>query len=361
MKVNYFLAFLFLTFVSIVVIANVNETDLIGCTQLNGYGCVCHTVEIDTTVSIWVEGPESLYVGQTGLYKMFMAGGPAEAGGYNVAGRFGEMVLVDTFSFQHPLAMNELTQAFSLPFPTQQDTIYWEFGYKTLESSADWDTIYSCGLSLVWDSIPDFRDRWNFGPKFPIEVIAGQIPVELSNFDAIVNKDFVTLNWTTITELNNYGFEIFKSFDVTSWQKIGFISGYSTSTEKHFYSFIDYQNNETNSYYKLKQIDHNGSYTFSEIIEVQKQTTPSDFVLYQNYPNPFNPTTKISWQSSGDSWQTLRIYDMLGNEVAILVDEYRQAGNYEINFNAIELTSGIYFYRLETSDLIQTKKMLLLK
>ena len=91
MKVNYLLAFLFLAFVFAVVYANVNGTDLIGCTELNGNGCVCHTVENDTSVKVWVEGPESLYVGQTGYYKMFMTGGPAEAGGYNVAGRFGEI------------------------------------------------------------------------------------------------------------------------------------------------------------------------------------------------------------------------------------------------------------------------------
>jgi len=172
MKVNYILAFLFLAFVSIAVIANVNETNLIGCTELNGYGCVCHTTERDTIVNVWVEGPESLLVGQTGYYKMFMTGGPAEAGGYNVAGRFGEMVLVDTFSFQHPMTLNELTQAFPLPFPTTQDTIYWEFGYKVLNSSPEWDTIYSCGLSLVWDTIPDFRDRWNFGLKFPVKILS---------------------------------------------------------------------------------------------------------------------------------------------------------------------------------------------
>jgi hypothetical protein len=172
MKVNYILAFLFLAFVSIAVIANVNETNLIGCTELNGMGCVCHTTERDTIVNVWVEGPDSLLVGQTGYYKMFMTGGPAEAGGYNVAGRFGEMVLVDTFSFQHPLSMNELTQAFSLPFPTTQDTIYWVFGYKAISSSSEWDTIYSCGLSLVWDSIPDFHDRWNFGPKFPVKILS---------------------------------------------------------------------------------------------------------------------------------------------------------------------------------------------
>jgi hypothetical protein len=172
MKVNYLLAFLFLAFISAAIIANIDEAQLINCTELNGMGCVCHSLDRDYSVNVWVEGPESLYVGQTGIYKMFMAGGPAEAGGYNVAGRFGEMVLVDTFSFQHPLAMNELTQAFSLPFPTPQDTIYWEFGYKALETSPEWDTIYSCGLSLVWDSIPDFHDRWNFGPKFPVRVLS---------------------------------------------------------------------------------------------------------------------------------------------------------------------------------------------
>ncbi len=362
MKINYFLAFLFLAFVSIVVIANVNDTDLINCTELNGYGCVCHTVERDYSVDVWVEGPDTLYVGQTGLYKMFMAGGPAEAGGYNVAGRFGEMVLVDTLSFRHPLALNELTQAFPLPFPTTQDTIYWEFGYKAIDSSFALDTIYSCGLSLVWDSIPDFHDRWNFGPKFPVVVVDAPIPVELFSFSAVTSKDFITLNWITVTELNNYGFEILKSPDNTSWQKIGFVAGHSTSTEKHFYSFIDDQNNSiSKSYYKLKQIDHNGSYSFSETIEVEKQTSPSDFVLYQNYPNPFNPTTKISWQSSLDSWQSLRIYDMLGNEVSVLVDEYRKAGTYYTNFNALGLTSGIYFYQLSIGTFSETKKMLLLK
>ena len=270
MKVNYFLAFLFLTFVSIVVIANVNETDLIGCTELNGYGCVCHTVEIDTSVQVWVEGPESLFVGQTGLYRMFMAGGPAEAGGYNVAGRFGEMVLVDTLSFQHPLSMNELTQAFSLPFPTTQDTIYWEFGYKALYAINEWDTIYSCGLSLVWDSIPDFYDRWNFGPKFPVKILT------------------VTSNDENINQ-------------------------------------------------------------------------PNDFMLYQNYPNPFNPTTNIGFRISDLGFVVLKVFDALGNEVVKLVDEEKLAGEYEIEFNASNLPSGIYFYRLETSDLIQTKKMLLLK
>ena len=279
MKVNFLISFLFLAFVSIVVIANVNETDLIGCTELNGSGCVCHTVERDTLVKVWVEGPESLYVGQTGYYKMFMSGGPAEAGGYNVAGRFGEMVLVDTFSLQHPLALNELTQAFSLPFPTSQDTIYWAFGYKAIESSPEWDTIYSCGLSLVWDSIPDFRDRWNFGPKFPVKILS------LTNADETSNQ-------------------------------------------------------------------------------------PNDFVLYQNYPNPFNPSTKIGFQISDFGFVSLKVYDLLGNEMVTLVNEEKPAGRYEVEFNVTqsatggsrpEISSGIYFYRLEAGNYIDTKKMLFLK
>lgn len=139
-----------------------------------------------------VEGPESLYVGQMGIYKMYLAGGPAEAGGYNVAGRFGTMELLDTLSFRHPLALNELTQAFSLPFPSSEDTIYWEFGYLASDSSQV-DTIYLCGLSLVWDSIPDFRDRWNFGPKFPLTIL--NVTETESDYFSLPDKYYLEQNY----------------------------------------------------------------------------------------------------------------------------------------------------------------------
>ena len=95
--------------------------------------------------------------------------------------------------------------------------------------------------------------------------------------------------------------------------------------------------------------------------EIENDLVPTEFVLYQNYPNPFNPSTKISWQSPVGSHQTLKVYDILGNEVATLVDEYKPAGTYEIEFNAEKYTSGIYFYRLQAGDFFQTRKMILLK
>jgi hypothetical protein len=95
------------------------------------------------------------------------------------------------------------------------------------------------------------------------------------------------------------------------------------------------------------------------------QNVVNKYYLSQNYPNPFNPSTKISWQSPVGSWQTLKVYDILGNEVATLVDEYRNAGSYEVEFNSASsiknLASGIYFYRLQAGDYVETKKMILLK
>ena len=112
-------------------------------------------------------------------------------------------------------------------------------------------------------------------------------------------------------------------------------------------------------YYRLKQIDFNGSFEYSDIVEIE--ITPQAFELSQNFPNPFNPSTKISWQSPFAGHQTLKVYDVLGNKVATLVNEYRDAGSYELDFNASSLSSGIYFYRLSAGSFVQTKKMLLIK
>ena len=101
------------------------------------------------------------------------------------------------------------------------------------------------------------------------------------------------------------------------------------------------------------------------INDESENLTPANFVLYQNYPNPFNPNTKISWQSPVSGWQTLKVYDVLGNEVATLVDDYKSTGSYEVEFQTAlgnrQLASGIYYYQLRTGDFVKTKKMLLLR
>jgi len=367
---NYII--LFIIFVSFITLAysGLFESDLLGGTQLNGSGCVCHTTEIDTAVSVWIEGPDTLFIGETGLFRMYLANGPAEAGGHNVAGRFGIMSLVDTLSVWDSRSPNELTQAFPLEFPTPQDTIYWEFAY-TAPDSVVIDTLYSCGLSLVYDHIPDYLDRWNYGPKFPIAVIDNIVPVEFVSFTAAASTNGILLNWKTATETNNMGFEIERNTLLNPlsrgeaegrgvWEKIGFVNGHGTITEPQTYSFSD-NNLDVGKYqYRLKQIDFNGKYEYSKAIEVE-MISPTEFSLEQNFPNPFNPSTTIryaipnvtlSTSSHAESREEgsrvqLNIYDVLGNEVAVLVDEFKSAGNYDVEFNSQSLSTGIYFYKFK--------------
>ena len=202
---------------------------------------------------------------------------------------------------------------------------------------------------------------------------SAQIPVELTSFSANLSNGNVILNWITATELNNSGFEVQKgnhtstSLSVTEWESIGFVNGNGTSTEVHNYSFTDKNTNEGKSYYRLKQIDFDGSFEYSNIVEIDL-TMPIVFSLEQNYPNPFNPATKIKYSIpnvtlSGieGSRVILKVYDILGNEIATLVNEEKPAGNYEVNFNASKLASGVYFYQLQAGSFVETKKMILIR
>ncbi len=144
------------------------------------------------------------------------------------------------------------------------------------------------------------------------------------------------------------------------WVAIGFVPGFGTTTERHHYSFID-ENVSSGLYqYRLKQLDFDGTFSYSNIVQVEI-TAPSKFQLYQNYPNPFNPSTLISYQIPVSSNVTLKVYDAIGNEVATLVDEFKPAGNYDFRFDSAVIPSGVYFYQLKTDNFLQTRKMLLLK
>lgn len=186
------------------------------------------------------------------------------------------------------------------------------------------------------------------------------VPVELVQFSATSNNSSVELNWKTTTEINNSGFEIQRATEDLNFASIGFIPGFGTSTESHSYSFID-NNIKSGKYsYRLKQIDLDGSHKYSEIVDVEL-IQPIQFKLEQNYPNPFNPSTKINYQIPISGFVNLKVYDVLGTEIATLVNEEKPAGGFDIEFNAAGLPSGIYFYNLSTSSFSQTNKMVLLK
>ena len=194
------------------------------------------------------------------------------------------------------------------------------------------------------------------------------IPVELTNFTSSVENGRVILSWETATETNNKEFEIERSLTQTLskgegfniWKVIGFVNGNGTTTQKQFYSFIDNPSKDGNYFYRIKQVDFDGSFKYSNEIEVNFQNIAS-FTLLQNYPNPFNPTTTISYQVPHTNHVLLKIFDALGSEIATLVNEIKQAGTHEITFDASKLPSGLYLYRMIANDQTFTRKMMLAK
>jgi hypothetical protein len=186
------------------------------------------------------------------------------------------------------------------------------------------------------------------------------VPVELTSFAAFANNGIVELNWSTATELNNQGFEVERSEDNISFNKIGFVPGFGTTTEPKSYSYSDQSVNNGTFYYRLKQVDFDGSYEYSDIVEVNLNV-PTEFSLQQNYPNPFNPNTTIKYSIPQASQVQIKVFDILGAEISILMDEEKSVGSYDLTWNAENLPSGIYFYQLKAGSYIETKKMLLLK
>jgi hypothetical protein len=186
------------------------------------------------------------------------------------------------------------------------------------------------------------------------------VPVELSSFTASTKGVDVELIWTTATEINNQGFEIERKIVGGSFKMVGYVAGYGTTLEPKAYSFEDSKLETGNYTYRLKQIDLDGSFTYSEEISVEVEI-PLEFALEQNYPNPFNPSTIIKYSTAEDGFVKLSVYNLLGEEVASLVNENQKAGRYEVTFNAANYSSGIYLYRLEISNYSSIKKMLLVK
>lgn len=191
------------------------------------------------------------------------------------------------------------------------------------------------------------------------------VPAELISFTASIIDSKVNLKWTTASETNNFGFDIEISNNNQTFEKIAFVPGFGTTAEKHTYTYEINGSLLSPTYLRLKQIDFDGTFEYSPVIETDAQT-PSEFYLMQNYPNPFNSTTNIGFQIANfpkgtSGFVTLKVYDVLGREVTTLVSEEKPAGSYKVYFNGNDLTGGVYFYELQTENFSSIKKMILLK
>ena len=212
-----------------------------------------------------------------------------------------------------------------------------------------------------------FADEYTHGWGWVIDnlIIQGNpVPVELTSFTANTEENKITLSWETATEKNNAGFDIERSADNKTFYKIGNIKGRGTTTEKQSYTYTDKISGGGKFYYRLKQIDFNGSYTFSNVLEVS--ALPTVFSLSQNFPNPFNPSTTIKYQLPQKERVVLEIYNTLGEKVKTLVDDIRDPGFYEAkwdgtNNNNIDVATGVYIYRIIAGKFVLAKKMMFLK
>ena len=240
-----------------------------GVTKKNGgAGCVCHSFEQSNNVSVFFTGADSVPVGQTVLYKITLAHGPAVGGGIDIASWAGTLDTTYTDStLKRDSVVGELTHRFPKVF--SNDTVFWTFKY-TAPNTPQVDTLYAAGNSVNFNHQADTLDRWNFSPNFPVRIY---IPISVKNQNEIA----------------------------------------------------------------------------------------SSFELSQNYPNPFNPITKITYTLNKPGLVTLKAYNVSGKLISELVNKNQKEGKHTVEFDGSNLSSGVYFYTLESGDFIQTRKMILLK
>jgi V8-like Glu-specific endopeptidase len=215
-------------------------------------------------------------------------------------------------------------------------------------------------LEITYDGY-SFNIDYIYWDNMCVEYI---VPVELTSFTVEANGTDAELKWTTATETNNKGFEIERATSsnapVQEWLQVGYVPGFGTTTEPKSYSFVDSKLSSGKYIYRLKQIDYDGSFSHSGIVELEIKT-PSTFLLEQNYPNPFNPGTLIRFSIPVETDVRLNVYNTLGQEVAEILNSRLREGFHEVEFDAGSLTSGIYFYRLEADKFVDVKKMIIIK
>ena len=241
--------------------------------------------------------------------------------------------------------------------------------YKSFDNGTTWSPDYTApsGIYFHMSLSPRGRCLWavRTGGGISRYCFDFPLPVELSSFTSTIAGRNINLDWTTIEEFDNAGFDIerWRVAENSSpvWQKVGFVKGNGNTTEMKNYSFSD-RGLATGTYqYRLKQTDYNGNYNYHYLSGEVVIGVPEKFALSQNYPNPFNPSTTINFDLPESGNIDLRVYDMTGKEIAVVVSEFRTAGYHSVNFNAANLSSGVYIYRLVSGSSVESKKMSLLK
>ncbi|MCE1189163.1 MAG: T9SS type A sorting domain-containing protein [Ignavibacteria bacterium] len=186
------------------------------------------------------------------------------------------------------------------------------------------------------------------------------LPVELAAFNYSLIRDAVKLNWNTASETNNAGFHVLRSTDQVNWADLGFVAGNGYSATAHDYSFVDSKTVQGTMYYRLKQVDNDGTTNYSNTLEVTVKQ-PVSYSLNQNFPNPFNPVTKISFTTPAVGNAKLTVFNCLGKEVAVLINSSLAAGKHEYTFDGSKFSSGVYYYKLEAGNFVAMKKLILMK
>lgn len=237
-----------------------------------------------------------------------------------------------------------------------------EFGNHPL--NLEWQQPTGSGSgTFVYAYIGDSATNISEDGTFTVDSNNIPLPVELSGFSCIVNRNEASLFWSTASELNNSGFDIERSSAGINgnWEKAGYVRGNGTSNSVMNYSFQDKGLNSGKYNYRLKQTDFNGNYEYFYLDNEVIIGVPQNFNLKQNYPNPFNPVTKIDFDLPDNGNVSLKIYNTEGKEIKSLINGSLTSGYYSIDFDASSLPSGVYYYRLESRSFVSTKKMVLLK
>jgi Secretion system C-terminal sorting domain len=242
----------------------------------------------------------------------------------------------------------------SINFPTGDGTLL------IANIVADWDDASSTKQNFS-DEVVILVSSPSGSTWTGVEAGTSSLPVELVFFTGSQNGSDIDLRWRTETEVNNYGFDIERTTDISNWMTVDFVEGNGNSNSPKQYNFSDTNIIQSGRYYyRLKQINNDGTYEYSDVVSIEVDV-PNKYYLSQNYPNPFNPETRIEFTLPQQQFVSLKVYNTLGEMVAELVNEQREAGSYSVVFNASNLTSGIYIYRLRTSSFSANKKMTLLK